>query len=192
MKKVFKQSKVLKLLLYIALFIIVIFGIWKFVYPENLNIKEWETLTDHNSDEPFTVQCPKGWIIKPGDPMKEYAYYKIYSPWDYHNNLRGDFVKIDIDRGDESWWSGVADDFLNKDIAILTDNSHTFIETKVDGYRTLIGRHEIDRSTYAYIFTPTEIIRFELAYDTDQNPKEVIDIFHKIVKSFKLIKKTNL
>lgn len=175
-----------------------------FPKEENLNIKEWSTYTQYLGEEPFfTIKHPKGWQVKTTGSGGGGPHTEIRSPWNSKNNKDQNYIYIDIFWNRGVYWGGIDPLFGSPERPYkLFNNGEDFTESKVDGYRTLFAKKGINGyyENNIYILTNkplfkedksalenNTVFRFEMTYNTKQNPEEIKAIYHQIVNSFNLI-----
>lgn len=181
------------------------------IFPteENLNIKEWSTYTEYRGEEPFfTIKYPKGWQAKISG-SGGWPHTEIRSPWNNKNNKDKNFIYINIQRDSKKGWGGSGDPVIGSD---LNDIKVPIIDKYfekgiIDRHEAFYAKSDIINKDYfnnkngigdaVYIFTNTplfqedtpspennSIIRFEMTYDTKQNPEKIKKIYGQIVNSF--------
>lgn len=175
-----------------------------FPKKENLNIKEWSTYTQYLGEEPFfTIKYPKGWQVQTTGSGGSGPHTEIRSPWNSENNRDKNYIYVDIFWHGGVYWGGIDPLFGSPERSYkLYDNERDFTESKIDDYRALFVKKGINGNyeNNIYVFTdkllfqgdgsPLEnktVFRFEITYDTKQNPEKIKKIYHQIVNSFNLL-----
>ena len=196
--------------LLVAMLIVVFLGYQGYAYiqpiwfpkKENLDVNKWSTYTEFFGEKPlFTIRYPKGWLITKQCGGGGFPCININSTWNVKNNIDKSFIHVSLEWEEKKTWGGGGDPFLgSSDINYrLFDNNEDFTESRIDGHRALFATKGIngDYENNVYILTDkplfqedapspenNAVFRFEMTYDTKQNPEEIKEIYHQIVNSF--------